>query len=83
MNKIYTSATRIVLILLIIWLIVLNYQQIPLNETMKYVIISVVSFYFGQKVVQSVNQNNVPNITDSTPTSEEVQSAPVDVWTPV
>lgn len=54
MKEIYTSATKISLILLILGLIYMSIQTIDINETFKTTLLMVVSFYFGQKVNQPI-----------------------------
>ena len=53
----YMSATRITLLLLVISTIALNFLQIEAWEPLKSITISVISFYFWQKV-NDINTNN-------------------------
>lgn len=47
--KIINSATRIVLILIVLSIIILNFMQIEVWEPLKSMAICVISFYFWQK----------------------------------
>ena len=51
--KILSSATKIVLLLLVVGLIVMNFLQIDVSDTYKITITAVISFYFGQKAVET------------------------------
>ena len=56
MKDIYSSATKIVLLILVIALVGLTAFQITDSETFKTVILMVVSFYFGQKTNVPFNE---------------------------
>lgn len=56
MKPFYMSATKIVLLLLVIAIIVLNFMQIEVGEPLKSMALMVISFYFGQKVNGGSNQ---------------------------
>jgi len=49
MQKIYSSATRIVLLLLVLTTCIGLFTKIISEETFKLALMSVLSFYFGQK----------------------------------
>lgn len=68
MNEIFTSATKITLLLLVIALIVFIFTGKVSEDVFKTVILMVISFYFGQKT-------NVPLvINDEQNVIEEVSS---------
>ena len=48
--KIFQSATKITLLVLVFGLVVLSFMGIDINETYKTALLMVLSFYFGQKV---------------------------------
>lgn len=64
-NEILNSATKIVLLLLVVALIVFIFTGKIDQDIFKTVMISVISFYFGQKT-------NVPVMIESTPINREV-----------
>ena len=51
---IFKSATKIVLLALVLGLIIMSFMQIEINETYKSALIMVLSFYFGQRVTATV-----------------------------
>lgn len=60
MNEILNSATKIVLLLLIVALVALTSFKILDQEIFKTVILMVVSFYFGQKINNTTEIEQLP-----------------------
>jgi hypothetical protein len=54
--KIFQSATKITLLVLVFGLVVLSFMGIDINETYKTALLMVLSFYFGQKVNTTVQK---------------------------
>lgn len=53
---IFKSATKLVLLALVLGLIALTFSGIPINETYKTSLLMVLSFYFGQKTNIPLNE---------------------------
>jgi len=53
-NKpIYTSPTGISLIVVVVWILLLNFFDVSVNDTMNNIAIAIVSFYFWQKTLNN------------------------------
>lgn len=51
------SVRAIIAVILVIACVVLAFMKIPIDETLKYLVVSVISFYFGNKVPQTPTTN--------------------------
>ena len=58
--NILNSATKIVLILIVISIILLNILQIEVWEPLKSIALMVISFYFWQKTIPDINNTTNP-----------------------
>ena len=58
MKQIYSSATKITLLVLTIALVYMSVFSIEINETFKTAYLMVLSFYFGQKINTPINETN-------------------------
>lgn len=56
--KILTSATKIVLLMVMVTLCYLAIRQIPIDQAFKDVVLMIVSFYFGGKTIQPVDSQS-------------------------
>ena len=66
------SVRAIIAVILVLTCVVLAFSKIPIDETVKYLVVSVVSFYFGNK---QNGGTNTPNST-STITSSNITTSP-------
>ncbi len=55
---IFNSATKLVLVLVVIAIIALNFIEIDVKEPLKTIAIMIVSFYFGKSQVPVTTESN-------------------------
>jgi hypothetical protein len=66
------SVRAIIAVILVIACVALAFMKIPIDETLKYLIVSVISFYFGNKIPPTtLPQTQTPtevkqNVADNT-----------------